>query len=244
MSGDVPRLDHLLARNLGIARAAARRLIDEGLVVDAASVPLTEARRELAAGDLPFTLAVEGAPLELHDEVHLLLHKPVGYITALRDDRYPVAYDLVQDAPLAGELRPVGRLDLDTSGLLLWTTSGPFLQHLTHPKRAFARSYQAALARPFQPPPPGLTLDDGHRPNIQELRVLPADQRHPALEVPEGTSTLASITIVGGAYHEVRRIFAALGSHVLGLCRVRFGELLLPPDLAPGEFRLFRRDQV
>ena len=92
---------------------------------------------------------MDSQPLALHDQVYLLLHKPVGYVTALRDDRHPVAAALVKDAPLAGELRPVGRLDLDTSGLLLWTTSGPWLQQLTHPKRAVPRRYQAALARPL-----------------------------------------------------------------------------------------------
>ena len=60
---------------------------------------------------------------------------------------------------------------------------------------------------------------------------------HPALLVPPETRTLASITIVGGAYHEVRRIFAALGSHVAGLCRVRFGTFDLPPDLPAGGWR-------
>jgi 16S rRNA pseudouridine516 synthase len=240
----VPRLDLLLARNLPSNRSTARQLIEDGLVVGADGRPLREARQDIAADRLPLAVAVEGVPLELHDEVYLLLHKPVGYLTALRDDRHPVAAALVKQAPLASELRPVGRLDLDTSGLLLWTTSGPWLQRLTHPKRAVPRRYQAALARPFPPPPAELVLDDGHRPVIQDLRPLPAEGRHPALIAPAGTEAWAEITIAGGAYHEVRRIFAALGSHVLGLCRVGFGRLELPAELAPGGFVLIGRDDV
>lgn len=240
----MPRLDHLLARNLPATRSAARELIEDGLVLGIDGQPLLDPRRDIPDDQLPLPVSVEGEPLALHDEVYLLLHKPVGYVTALRDDRHPVAAELVEQAPLAGELRPVGRLDLDTSGLLLWTTSGPWLQRLTHPKRAVPRRYQAALARPFQPPPAELVLDDGHRPVIQDLQPLPPERRHPALISPDGTEAWAEVTIVGGAYHEVRRIFAALGSHVLGLCRVGFGRLELPAELAPGAFVLIGRDDV
>jgi 16S rRNA pseudouridine516 synthase len=240
----VPRLDHLLARNLPASRSTARSVIEAGGVSGADGQPLLDPRQDISADQLPLPVAVEGKPLALHDEVYLLLHKPVGYVTALRDDRHPVAAALVKHAPLAGELRPVGRLDLDTSGLLLWTTSGPWLQQLTHPKRAVPRRYQAALARPYQPPPPDLVLDDGHRPVILDLQPLPPDRRHPALLSPAETTTWAQITLAGGAYHEVRRIFAALGSHVLGLCRVGFGRLALPLDLAPGAFVLIGRDDV
>jgi 16S rRNA pseudouridine516 synthase len=132
----------------------------------------------------------------------------------------------------------VGRLDADTSGLLLWTTDGTEIQRLTHPKRAVPRTYQAALARPHQPLPPDLVLDDGHQPRVEDLSPLARADAHPSLDVPAETTALASITIVGGAYHEVRRIFAALGSHVLGLCRVRFGDVDLPRDLAPGAYRV------
>ncbi|HXT98050.1 MAG TPA: pseudouridine synthase, partial [Polyangia bacterium] len=173
-----------------------------------------------------------------YDRVSLMLNKPTGCVTALRDPQHPTAYALLRSAPLHGELRPVGRLDLDTSGLLLWTTDGAQIQRLTHPKRAVPRTYQAALARAFAPPPAKLVLDDGHEPQVTALEALPRGAAHPSLQVPPETVVLAAITIVGGAYHEVRRIFAALGSHVLGLCRVRFGDLELPGDLAPGAFRL------
>ena len=126
-------------------------------------------------------IALHGTPLpRAETKRYLLLHKPAGCVTALRDERHEVAYSLLRGAPLFGELRPVGRLDLDTTGLLLWTSDGAWLQRLTHPKRAVPRTYQAALARPFQPPPADLVLDDGHRPQITGLRSLPAAEAHPA----------------------------------------------------------------
>ncbi len=231
------RFDVLLARNTGWSRTAARAAIADGRVRWAGST-LSDWRRAVAPGDLPLAVELDGAETTLHDDVRLLLNKPLGCVTALRDPRHPTAYALLREAPLWHELRPVGRLDLDTSGLLLWTTDGAEIQRLTHPKRAVPRTYQAALAGPFAPLSGKLVLDDGHEPRVTALETLGRAEAHPSLTVPRETAALAAITIVGGAYHEVRRIFAALGSQVIGLCRVRFGDFALPPDLAPGAFRL------
>jgi 16S rRNA pseudouridine516 synthase len=231
------RLDVLLARNAGWSRTAARAVIAEGRVRIAGEV-VEDPRRDLPDRALPFSVTVDDAELPLYDRVSLMLNKPTGCVTALRDPQHPTAYALLRGAPLFGELRPVGRLDLDSSGLLLWSTDGAEIQRLTHPKRAVPRTYQAALARPFAPLPEKLVLDDGHVPNVTTLQPLARELAHASLQIPPETAALAAITIVGGAYHEVRRIFAALGSHVLGLCRVRFGEVELPRDLAPGDYRL------
>ena len=147
----------------------------------------------------------------LYDSSHVLLNKPAGCVTALKDRDHPVAYDFLIGAPLKDELRPVGRLDLDTTGLLLWTTDGLWLQRLSHPKRKVPRTYHAALSQPFMPPPSGLTLADGHQPDITQLREIDGSSAHPSLVRPEGVTVFASITITGGAYHEVKRIFAARG---------------------------------
>jgi 16S rRNA pseudouridine516 synthase len=231
------RLDVLLARNAGWSRTAARAVIADGRVRMADQV-VEDPRRDLSQESLPFTVVVDDAALALYDRVSLMLNKPTGCVTALRDPQHPTAYALLRSAPLFGELRPVGRLDLDTSWLLLWSSEGAEVQRLTHPKRAVPRTYQAALARPAGPLPKKLVLEDGHEPNITSLVPLPREAAHPSLQIAPEAAALAELTIVGGAYHEVRRIFAALGSHVLGLCRVRFGEVALPPDLAPGDYLL------
>jgi 16S rRNA pseudouridine516 synthase len=233
----LPRLDALLARNLGWSRPAGRAaMADDRIAIAGATA--SDPRRDVGAGELPLAAAVDGAPVTLVDVARVLLNKPIGCVTALRDARHPTAYALLRSAPLHGELRPVGRLDIDTSGLLLWTTDGAEIQRLTHPKRAVPRTYQAALANDHGPLPAALVLEDGHRPHITDLSPLARADAHPSLDVPADARALASITIAGGAYHEVRRIFVALGSHVLALCRVRFGSFDLPRDLAPGAFRL------
>lgn len=238
------RLDELLARNLGVSKTAARRLIESGRVRDLAGAAYSD--RKAAIGDphtaVPdahstVTVVVDDSPVALFETALLLQHKPVGFVTALRDTRHPTAYALVADAPLYPELRPVGRLDLDTSGLLLWTTEGALIQRLTHPKRRVPRTYQAALARPFRTPPPDLVLDDGVRPEIVDLREIVVGDTHPGLTVPADAGVLASVTIIGGAYHEVRRLFVALGSHVLALCRTQFGPYVLPNHLPAGAWQ-------
>jgi 16S rRNA pseudouridine516 synthase len=232
----MPRLDVLLARNLGCSRTAAARFIQTGHVRDDAGAPLSDRRLEISAASLPFPVLVDEDRHRLYEAYHLMLNKPLGVVTALRDERHATAYELLRAAPLFTELRPVGRLDLDTSGLLLWTTDGQWVQRLTHPKRKVPRTYHAALARPFDPLPPVLELDDGHRPVVTALEVIARAELHPALAVPDDAAQFARITIVAGAYHEVRRIFAALGSHVLALTRVAVGRLALPVDLAPGSY--------
>lgn len=249
----VARLSELLALNLGISKTRAARLIEDGRIGDARGDVYTDRRAEIEVVDaqndgddraagidvrVPVVM-LDGEPLSLWQRALVLLHKPVGVVTALRDPIHPTAYQLLRQAPLFAELRPAGRLDLDTSGLLLWTTEGALIQRLTHPKRRVPRTYQAALARPFVDPwsAAELVLEDGHRPEVLELKESSPADAHPGLIIPAGTATLATITIVGGAYHEVRRIFAALDSHVLALCRVQFGSFTLPVDLPAGGWR-------
>ena len=186
---------------------------------------------------LPLEIRVDEVPVILRARFDLVLHKPLGVVTAHADRRHPTAYALLRDAPLFEELRAVGRLDKETSGLLMWTTDGTLLHRITHPRYAVPRTYHVALARPPAPMPAALVLEDGYVPDITGYEVRAPQTLHPALHRPPEAETFATITITTGRFHEVRRIFAALGSHVVGLARVRFGPIELPVDLPPGAFR-------
>jgi 16S rRNA pseudouridine516 synthase len=221
-------LEKLLTHNLPCSRKEARRLL--GAAGD-------DLPREFSLDQLPRRISLAGRSVELHDSFHLMMNKPAGCVTALADPTHDTAAAYLGGAPLIAELRPVGRLDLDTTGLLLWTTDGTWLHKLSHPRTALPRTYHAALERPFQPLPADLVLRDGHRPSVLDLRPLHVGEVHPSLFRGDGESEFATVTIVGGAYHEVRRIFAALGSHVRSLCRVSFGALQLPWDLPLGQWR-------
>lgn len=231
----MPRLDILIARNLGISRSATARLLRRGSVRDLEGTRLDDGRVQLSPSDLPREVVVDDARVVLHARVELAMHKPVGCVTALRDDRHPTAFAYLEGAPLRDELRAIGRLDRDTSGLLLWTTDGTLLHRLTHPRWGVEREYHVALARPWALPE-DLVLDDGHRPRLVELRELGPDDTHPALVPVPSATCFATITIGDGKFHEVRRIFAAAGSEVVALCRVRYGSVVLDPQLAAGRW--------
>jgi 16S rRNA pseudouridine516 synthase len=238
----VPRLDQLLARNLGRSRREVARLLRAGAVEDLQGQAVRDGKTAIQPGELPLELLVDGEPIRLREHAHVMLHKPIGVVTSRNDDRSPTAWALLERAPMHALLRAVGRLDLDATGLLLWTTDTPRIHALTHPRRAVPREYQVALARGFTAPPRdtegrvALTLADQTRPRIVELEPLAEHDRHPALLLPEGTEALARMTLLDGAYHEVKRIFAALDSHVLSLARVAHAGLRLPDELGPGEW--------
>lgn len=188
-------------------------------------------------------IEVDGERVRLRERMHLIQHKPAGVVTSRKDGVHSTAWALLRGAPLHAELLAVGRLDLDATGLLLWTTEGPSVHALTHPKRAVSREYQVALARPFADPPRDdegritLELDENYRPIIVALEELADDARHVALPLPSGTTRLAKVVLRSGAFHEVKRIFAALGSEVLALTRTEHAGLRLPEDLEAGGWR-------
>ena len=239
----VPRLDQLLARNLGQSRRVVAKLLRAGAVESPDGERWRDGRARLDPDQLPLELIVAGRPLRLREHVHLLQHKPLGVVTSRSDPLHETAWSLLHEAPLHAELKAVGRLDLDASGLLFWTTDTPRIHALTHPSRAIPRTYHVALARAWTPPPRdgenqvSLRLADGSRPRIVALDPLSDQDRHPALELPPGTCALATITLLDGAYHEVKRSFAALDSHVLRLTRVSHAGVALPASLGPGRWQ-------
>lgn len=197
------------------------------------------AKQNVPPSDLPLEVRVDGDAVLLRARYDLILHKPLGVVTAHEDRRHPTAYALLRDAPLFADLRAVGRLDKETSGLLMWTTDGTLLHRITHPRYAVPRTYHVALERPPAPLPERLVLDDGYAPDVVQYALQEPQSLHPALHRPDEAIAFASITITAGRFHEVRRIFAALGSHVVGLARVRFGPVELPEHLGAGEYEAY-----
>ena len=131
----------------------------------------------------------------------------------------------------------MGRLDKQTSGLLLLTDDGDLLHRIISPKRHVAKVYRATLARPLQ----------GHEAALfasGDLLLEGEDKPlSPALLEPI-SETEARLTVTEGRYHQVRRMFAAVGNHVEALHRERVGALSLPDDLAPGQWRLMTPDEI
>ena len=226
------RLDRLLA-NMGYgSRREVQGLVRAGLVTLDGN-PVADADMRLpVAPELADRMNVQGVRLDPPPGMALMLHKPVG-VTCSHKEAGELVYDLL---PTRWRMRDpaistVGRLDKDTSGLLLLTDDGALLHRIISPRHHVAKRYLATLARP-------LAGDEGARFAAGTL-LLEGEDKPLAPAVLEPLSpTTAWLTITEGRYHQVRRMFAAVGNHVAALHRDRVGGLDLPADLAAGSWRL------
>ena len=238
MSAGSVRLDRLIA-NLGYgSRREAQALVKLGVVtLDGAPVADADMRLPLERR-LSDRITIEGRRLDPAPGLALMLHKPVG-VTCSHKEEGRLVYDLLPARWRRREpqISTVGRLDKETSGLLLLTDDGALLHKIISPRRHVSKRYRATLARP-------LTGDEAARFDSGELMLEGEDKPlAPAILEPLGERE-AWLTVTEGRYHQVRRMFAAVGNHVDTLHRDRIGGLHLPDDLAPGQYRVMDEAQV
>ncbi len=225
------RLDRLLA-NMGYgSRREVQGLVAAGAVVlDGVAVARADQHVAVTA-DLARRMTVQGGPLDPPAPLTLILHKPLGLVCSHTEPGRSV-YELLPARWRRRDpaLSTIGRLDKDTSGLLLLTDDGPLLHKIISPKAHVAKRYHATLDRSFRG-------DEAERFASGALMLEgEAKPLAPAmLEIL--TPTTGWLTITEGRYHQVRRMFAAVGNHVVALHRDRMGGLNLPDDLAPGGYR-------
>jgi 16S rRNA pseudouridine516 synthase len=232
------RVDKLLgSMGYGSRTEIARLGKVGGIVLD--GVDLTDVSKRIAVtADLTGRLIIDGRPLDPPAGLVLILNKPLGMTCSHKEDG-ALVYDVLPERWRRRDpaISTIGRLDKETSGLLLLTDDGDLLHRVISPKRHVAKVYRASLARPLigtEGPlfeAGGLVLEGEDKP------LAPAH-----LEVISPTE--ARLTVTEGRYHMVRRMFAAVGNHVEALHRERVGGLALPDDLAPGEWRLATQAEI
>lgn len=226
------RLQKILSSRGVSSRRGAEKMILAGLV----TVNGKTAALGSSADPEKDTILVEGNPLPKEEKrVYLMLNKPRGYVTTLRDEKgRPNAASLVADCGC--RVYPVGRLDMDSEGLLLFTSDGEFANRLMHPSREVEKEYEVwvrgyapggeeKLARPI--------VLDGYRIRPPRVRLLGA----------EGTKAKLSVTIHEGRNRQIRRMCQAAGMDVTRLKRIREGSLRLG-DLPPGAWRDLTEKEV
>jgi 16S rRNA pseudouridine516 synthase len=227
------KLVKLLA-NLGYgSRREVQRLIRSGAVTD-------DTGRALGEGDFPphDRIRFRGVALDPPFPLTIVLNKPDGH-TCSADDPGATIYDLLPErfAHRNPGLNPIGRLDKDTTGLLLLTDDGKLLHRIIHPKSHCLKVYHATLDRPLQGGEAALFASGGLLLHGETRPLLPAK-----LEALGETEAL--VTLHEGRYHQVRRMFAAAGNHVTALRRVAIGGFMLPGDLQEGDWREMTRDDL
>ncbi len=222
---NLQRLDKIIASQLNISRTNAKSDIKKGLVsVDGVVV------KDPSDSFCPQTSAVvyRGQAISFKEHIYIVMNKPKGVLSASNDKNRKTVVDLVPSHLSRLGLAPVGRLDKDTTGLLLITDDGQFAHKVISPKSNIKKVYEVFLDGPIPPEAvkefeKGVTLADG-------TKCLPAK-----LEILEPQK--ARVEIREGKYHQIKRMFGVVGLGVNGLKRLSIGKLGLPLDLSEGQSR-------
>ncbi|MGA9286943.1 MAG: pseudouridine synthase [Anaerobacillus sp.] len=228
------RLDKLLA-NMGYGtRKEVKKLLKTGVVRVDEEVMKDPKQHVDPEGNL---VTVHHETVDYREFIYLMMNKPSGVISATEDEDETVIDILIPEDQVF-EPFPVGRLDKDTEGLLIITNDGKLAHHLTSPKHHVPKTYFARIngvvteedVVAFQK---GVTLDDGYLTKPGELRILES-----------GEQSEIELTIHEGKYHQVKRMFEALGKKVIYLQRIKMGEIHLDDDLELGEYRELTEDEI
>jgi 16S rRNA pseudouridine516 synthase len=225
------RLDRFLSHAVGQTRSEVQRAVRAGRVaVEGATVRDPAVKVVEGAA-----VTLDGAPVGPRGPRYLMLHKPAGCVCATSDGLHPTVLDLLPPAERDG-LRVVGRLDLDVTGLVLLTDDGAWSHRVTAPGRKCPKTYLADLASPIGEPALA-ALRRGVRLRGEDRDTAPA-------EVERLGPAAVQITVTEGRYHQVKRMFAAVGNRVTALHRERIGPVALDPGLPQGAWRNLTADEV
>lgn len=179
----------------------------------------------------------QGEEISYQEYVYYILHKPAGYVSAVKDNLYPTVLSLI-DNPQGFQLFPVGRLDLDTEGLLLITNDGTLAHELLSPKKHVEKTYYARID--------GKITEEDQRRFAAGLDIGDEKDTLPAkLEIlKSGEESEITVTITEGRYHQIKRMFEAVGKKVTYLKRLQMGSLKLEETLEPGTYRALTEEEI
>lgn len=222
-SSDPVRLNKYLALHAGLSRRAADELIEKGRVTINGETAIIGAR--VLAGD---DVRISDKPVATQTELrYIMLHKPVGYVCSRRQQGdSPTIYSLLPESDHT--LKPVGRLDRDSSGLILLTNDGDFALQMTHPSYSKTKKYDVTLDKPLEPLHQQMISDFG----------IDLDDGKSRLTLERQTDDRLNWTVImsEGRNRQIRRTFTALGYTVMKLHRTDFGSYTLG-HLAPGDYK-------
>lgn len=229
------RLDKYLSEMKIGTRSEVKTLIKKGQITVNGEIAKRPEVWVIPEKDKVFCL---GSQVIYEPYLYYLLHKPMGVVSAKKDNVYPTVIDLLE-VPRKEELFPVGRLDVDTEGLLVLTNDGALSHELLSPKKHVPKVYLATVdgvigEHEIQQFAQGMELDDFTTKPAQLIVV----------ECLEEQNTLVEVIIEEGKFHQIKRMFHYVGRNVLTLKRIKMGHLVLPEELSCGTYRKITREEV
>jgi len=225
------RLDRFISKQIGINRRDVRLMLaQKRILLD--GQPATDINQPVDE----FThIQLDQQVLQNNTPVYLMLHKPIGVVTAVKDDQHKTVIDLI-DHEQKNQLHHVGRLDLNTSGLLLLTNDGRWSKRLTGPEHHVTKRYHVTLAKPV--------TEEYVRVFKQGIYFAYEDATTRPAELEILNDFEAIISLTEGRYHQIKRMFGHFRNEVVKLHRLSVGDLKLDANLLPGEHRLLNCDEV
>lgn len=225
------RLDKFIGNNTELSRTQIHIAIKQGLISINDQI-ISKTNTHINDGD---KVIYDGTLIEERKLRYLMLHKPTGYVSANSDSEHPTVLDLL-DLPFKHELQIVGRLDIDTTGLILLTDDGQWNHKITSPKHMHTKSYLVTTSEVIAETAKTI-FSEGVLLKGETKATLPAeliiiDDHH------------ARLSICEGKYHQVKRMFAAIGNHVVALHRERIGDIVLDDGLLAGQHRTLTADEI
>lgn len=225
------RLDAFISQNSDFSRSQIQKAIKAGCVTLDGNTA-SNGKQQITGEEVIYCNGHRIQSLKMR---YLMLHKPAGYVCANSDSEHPTVLDLI-DLPHKQNLQIAGRLDVDTTGLVLLTDDGQWNHRMTSPKRDCMKIYRVTTADPIstqthQQFQSGIKLHSENKP------TLPA-------QMTQLDSHTALLSIQEGKYHQVKRMFAAVGNRVVSLHREQIGSIMLDKSLAPGQYRHLTSDEI
>ncbi|MGD8911516.1 MAG: 16S rRNA pseudouridine(516) synthase RsuA [Candidatus Thiodiazotropha sp.] len=225
------RLDRYLCQTTDLTRSQARRVIRGGRV-SVGGAPVTHPASQV---DIQAEVTLDESLLTPPLPRYFMLNKPLGVVCATRDPSQRTVLDLF-DLPKRSTLHIAGRLDIDSSGLVLVTDDGQWSHRITAPSNHCPKTYYVTLAEP-------LTVEQASSLAVGLLLKGESKVTKPAT-VEKVSEHELRLTITEGRYHQVKRMFAALGNHVVALHRLSIGGLALDSSLLPGAYRSLTTEEI
>lgn len=227
------RIDKLLANHNLATRSEAKKYIKQGAVtIDGVPVKKPEEKVDTNA----HVVAFKGVPIIHKEFVYYMLNKPSGVVTATKDNLHRTVLELIPNC--TSDVFPVGRLDKDTTGFLLLTNDGDLCHQLMAPKKHVSKVYEATLDMAVNP-----ADIEAFATGLEYGEDKPA--KPAKLEIVSSTEPfIARVTLTEGKFHQVKRMFHAVGKEVLSLHRVSIGDLMLDDSLELGECRELTETEI
>ncbi|NOS98909.1 MAG: pseudouridine synthase [Methylotenera sp.] len=179
---------------------------------------------------------VKGEPWDYREKSYLMLHKPSDYECSHKTQHHPTIYSLLPHPLVVRDVQCIGRLDEDTTGLILISDDGQFIHRMSSPKHRVPKVYEVTCKHPMS--------DEQIAHILKGVQLIDEDAPIAALACTRISENVIQMTLAEGKYHQVKRMVAAISNRVEELKRIQIGELKLPDDLAVGKWRWLTKDDM